>query len=374
MRLAMLAPRLSTQGPLPKHTPPLLSGLRRLGCEVALLPWGRYQENEHVATKVMMRARDVLHARRAIVRGGFEVVVVKTAHDWRTLSRDLVLLHSVPRDRVVVLQFHGSQSPRLVSPGSWLFKCATAALIWRSDGLLVLSKGERAEWQRFSPRKPVLVVRNVRPTPPRQLDGGEVAAGTRMTILSVSRLIDGKGVDDLIRALPDVLGAHKCRLRIVGDGPEAGRLARLADELSVRDHVDFAGYVTGEALASIYRTADVFALPTSLPEGFPTVILEAMAAGLPIVTTAARGPADHLVEGRNALFVPPHDPPALASALSRLLADDGLRHVMGSSNREKVQDFDAGPVAAEYLAALEVICLAARDRGESGGRRLAVHR
>jgi glycosyltransferase involved in cell wall biosynthesis len=96
-------------------------------------------------------------------------------------------------------------------------------------------------------------------------------------------------------------------------------------------------------------------LPTSLPEGFPTAILEAMSAGLPLVTTASRGPADHLVDGQNALFVPAHDPPALARALIRLLRDDRLRREMGDANREKVREFDPDVVAVEYRTALERI-------------------
>jgi glycosyltransferase involved in cell wall biosynthesis len=102
-----------------------------------------------------------------------------------------------------------------------------------------------------------------------------------------------------------------------------------------------------------------------MPEGFPTAILEAMAAGLPIVTTASRGPADHLAEGRNALFVPTHDPPALARALIRLLRDDRLRREMGDANREKVREFDPDPVASEYVAVLKRIAVAARSGQEA---------
>src|SRR5213078_3398067 len=100
--------------------------LRCLGCEVDLLPWGRRVEGERLPAKLMGRACDVASVRRAVVRGRFPMVVVKTAHDWLTLTRDLVLVHALPRDRIIVLQFHGSQSPRLVASGSWLFKRATA--------------------------------------------------------------------------------------------------------------------------------------------------------------------------------------------------------------------------------------------------------
>lgn len=362
MRIAMLSPRMNVRGPLPKHTPLLVEALRDLGCEVELLPWGRRREDERMPAKLVGRARDVLLARRTIVRGGFPVVIVKTAHDWLTLTRDIALTRMLPPDRVVVLQFHGSQSVRLVAPRSRLFKWATRALLARADGVLVLSRGEQAEWLAFRPETRVLVVRNVRPVPPDESSRGASNDAGPPTILCVSRLLAGKGVYQLVRALPLVQKETQCRLVLVGDGPEAESLRALSEELGVSESVETPGYLAGEPLASYYARATVFALPTFLPEGFPTVILEAMATGLPIVTTAARGPADHLVEGRHALFVPPHDTDTLAATLVRLLGDPELRRRMGEANREKVREFDAGAVAAEYLATLRQIADATDKR------------
>jgi glycosyltransferase involved in cell wall biosynthesis len=174
-----------------------------------------------------------------------------------------------------------------------------------------------------------------------------------------------------VRALPIILREGPCRLVLAGDGPEAGRIRALADNLGVSDSVEFRGYVSGPELETLYRGADVFALPTSLPEGFPTAILEAMAAGLPVVTTKSRGPADHLAEGEHALFVPSDDPVQLAAALTRILADAELRRQMGKANREKVREFDPDVVADEYLTAVEEIVArstgTASQSGEKGG-------
>jgi glycosyltransferase involved in cell wall biosynthesis len=354
-RIAVLAPRLTVQGPIPKITPLLAAEWRRSGREVELLPWGRREEIESIYSKVIGRARDVLRARRTVGRGEFPVVLVNTSHDWLTLVRDLVLLLTLRRrNRVVVVHIHGSATPRLLAPGSWLFKRATAALVRSVDALLVLSRQEVAEWHEFSPDTSVFVVRNPLTEPlqaqsKRRRDLGETA------ILCVARLIAGKGVFELVRALPLVQRDHPCRLVLAGDGPEKERLKQLAVDLNVAESVEVVGYVQGEELAELYRRADVFALPTSMSEGFPTAILEAMAAGLPIVTTASRGPADHLVEGRNALFVPPHDREALAASIARLLADDELRQSMSQANRSKVQEFDPERVAEEYLAVLDRI-------------------
>lgn len=363
-RIAVLAPRLTVQGPLPKIMPVLADALRRRGCEVALFPWGRRSEYERLSSKLIGRAGDVVRARRSVIRGGFPVVLVHTGHDWLTLSRDLVLLRAVRRrDRVTVLHFHGSQSPRLLAPGSWAFKRVTAALLRSADGLLVLSREEQAEWLAFSPESRVFVVRNpltvaIDDSPSRPGDGG------LPTILCVARLMRAKGVFDLVRALPLVQRRLHCRLILAGEGPEREGLRQLAVDLDVVGSVELPGYVEGEELAELYRRADVFALPTSLSEGFPTAILEAMAAGLPIVTTPSRGPLDHLVEGRHALFVPPHDLEALAASLTRLLADDELRRSMGEANRRKVREFEPDSVAEEYLAVLGRIVAAVSKETE----------
>jgi glycosyltransferase involved in cell wall biosynthesis len=355
MRLAVLAPRLTVRGPLPKLTPVLVEALRRKGCEVEIFPWGRRVEGERLLAKVPGRLRDVMAARRAIVRGRFAIVVVHTAHDWLTLTRDLVLTRVLAKPgRVVILQFHGSQSPRLLAPGSRLFKWATAALLAAADGVLVLSREEQREWQRFSPGSVVLVIRNPLPEalltqPPAELGDGEP------TILCVSRLLEGKGVLDLVRALPVVQRRARCRLVFAGDGPEASRIRRLAEDLGVREHVELLGYVEGDELARTYRSADVFALPTALSEGFPMAIMEAMAAGLPIVTTPSRGQADYLIEDQNALFVRAGDHEDLAEKLVELVQGHDRRVEIGRANRLRAREFEPDAVAAEYLAALEQI-------------------
>lgn len=359
MRLAMLTTRATVQGPLPKLTPLLADALRGHGCEVELMQcWGRRVEGQRLPAKLWERAADVRAVTKDVVRGGFPLVVVHTSHDWLTLARDLALLRSLPRDVIRVLQFHGSQSSRLVAPGSSAFKRATSELVSQANGVFLLSREEQAEWKTFRPELRLFVVRNPMPAPPLPDFANDLGDDGLPIVLSVARLIPDKGGADLVRALPHVQAEAPCRLRLVGAGPEENRLRALAVELGVETSVELPGYLEKGDLANAYNRAAVFALPTSHKEGFPLSILEAMAAGLPVVTTRSRGPADHLIEGRNALFVPAGDQSGLAAALVRLLHDADLRREMGAANREKVRDFDPDAVAREYLAALEEVVAA----------------
>ena len=111
--------------------------------------------------------------------------------------------------------------------------------------------------------------------------------------------------------------------------------------------VDLLGYVSGVDLDRAYRDATVFVLP-SYAEGFTLAVMEAMSYGLPVVTTAIRGCADHLRPGENAVFVPTGDPEALAEQLTSLLADGPLRARMSAANVAKVAEFTPDAVVPRY--------------------------
>jgi glycosyltransferase involved in cell wall biosynthesis len=134
---------------------------------------------------------------------------------------------------------------------------------------------------------------------------------------------------------------------IAGVGPAQDDVSRRIALLGLARDVEMLGYVTGDALDRVYRSADVFVLP-SYREGFPLSVMEAMGYGLPVVTTPIRGCVDHLVPDVNALFVPPRDPEALAERLLQLLDDDALRRRMAAANLAKVGEFAPDAVIPRY--------------------------
>lgn len=366
MRILMLSPHPSVRGPLPKHTPLLVASLRELGCEVDVEPWGRHSETEGPLAKLFGRMGDVLRLRKIILRGEYDVVVVKTAHDYATLARDICLVTSVQRrtSRLVV-QLHGSQAQRLAGPGDWPFRTATRLLASRCDAVLLLSSEEEREWRSFYPTCSYHVVANpFRPDPGWQgLKRRSADPTDQLRILYCGRLLREKGVFDLLEAVGQLDRSLPWSLVLAGAGPASGQLEQMAFELGIADRVSLVGYLQGDSLAQLYVDSDVLVLPTYWYEGFPTVISEAMGLGLPIVTTRTRGVADHLVEGENALFVAARDSRALCSALSRVLVDSQLREDMAEANRAEVLKFDPSLVARGYLDVLERVVAqpAARD-------------
>jgi len=182
-------------------------------------------------------------------------------------------------------------------------------------------------------------------------------------VLSVGRLSREKAHIDLLEAFkllretkPDI----SLRLIIVGDGPEHARLEATAESLGCKDRVAFAGQVS--AVQSFYAMADVFALP-SLSEGSPNVLLEAMAANLPIVATTVGGVPEMVANDESALLVPPNDPPALAAALATLLTDEDLAQRLAKEAATMVDTRFAPDNYARFLVEIyrEVIDLRAKD-------------
>lgn len=162
-----------------------------------------------------------------------------------------------------------------------------------------------------------------------------IEEGARV-ILAVGRLSREKGHSDLVNALGHLRASEMeldFRLVVVGDGPERAAVEREARERGVAERLIFAGHVSD--VRPFYALADVLALP-SHSEGSPNVLLEAMAAGLPVAATSVGGVPEIVADGESALLVAPHDPRAMASALARLLKDEGLARRLASNARALV--------------------------------------
>jgi L-malate glycosyltransferase len=160
-----------------------------------------------------------------------------------------------------------------------------------------------------------------------------------------------------LRAFALVLQQHAdARLTVAGTGPLAEPLRRLAASLGVAGSVHFAGRVERDAMAGLLRESSV-ALNPSLVDNTPNSVLEALASGVPVVSTQVGGVPFIVEDGRTALLVPPQDPQAMAAAVLRLLADPGLHQRLAAAGLVQVQQFTWGRVAprlaAVYLAALQ---------------------
>jgi glycosyltransferase involved in cell wall biosynthesis len=176
-------------------------------------------------------------------------------------------------------------------------------------------------------------------------------AGGPLRILTVARLVRAKGHAVLLEALSSLRDEGiETVATFVGDGPERERLERLACEL--RLDVRFTGAVGQDELPDYYNDAQVFCLPT-LDEGLGVVLLEAMASGLPAVSSRLMGVPEVIRDGESGLLVPPGRPDELANALRRLAQSPELRERMGCSGRAiAVEEFDIDEAAVAVAGCL----------------------
>jgi phosphatidylinositol alpha-1,6-mannosyltransferase len=206
--------------------------------------------------------------------------------------------------------------------------------------LHVIRNGVDVDVFRLMPKRPDLIQRY-------RLEGMRV-------LLSVGRLVERKGIDQTLRALPAILTRHSnlCYL-VVGDGPYRLVLERIAEEAGISEHVVFIGEVSSEDLVAHYALCDIFVQPNrdladGDTEGFGLVFLEANACGKPVVAGNAGGAPDAVTDGENGLLVDGKDVNAIEHAIGSLLTDPhlyrrlsqgGLARARQSSWRERTEAF-----------------------------------
>ena len=165
--------------------------------------------------------------------------------------------------------------------------------------------------------------------------------------ISVARLSATKDFPTLLRAVPLVLPhVPDFRLRIVGDGPERAKLETLIDELNLRPHVELLG--ERHDVPALLAESGFF-VSSSLNEGISLTLLEAMAVGLPVVTTAVGGNPEVVLDGHTGRLAPAGDPAALARAIVDLCAERDLWSAMGMLGRHRVeQNFEIRQMIRSY--------------------------
>jgi len=142
----------------------------------------------------------------------------------------------------------------------------------------------------------------------------------------------------------------------VGDGPLRGKLEGLVRELGLENRVRFLGSKDREEIPEILAITDIFVLP-SLSEGLPTAVIEAMAAGCPVVATAVGGTAEVVADGETGLLVPPRDPDALAEGMKILLQSRATRRKMGEAGAKRAREyFSIERMVREYEALYRRLC------------------
>jgi colanic acid/amylovoran biosynthesis glycosyltransferase len=191
--------------------------------------------------------------------------------------------------------------------------------------------------------------------------------GVPPRIIAVGRLVETKGFHILVDASARLRDRGlPCRCLIIGDGPEAGRLQDMVNDLGLTDRVILKGKVPPEKMLSYYRQADVLAMPSCIrnrdADGIPTVLIEAMAMEIPVVATRVSGIPELVVDGETGLLVDPDDAAALAAALARVFRDPDLARRLARAGREMAFSQFNGEASARQLRRLFAAAIQAHQK------------
>lgn len=287
---------------------------------------------------------------RALSQGSFDLVHVNPSMDRYAIWRDaLFILIAKTFGYPVVVHFRG-WIPSVESAVRERFPALFRFAYGKADATIVLAEEFRRGLLQLGVPEPffletTVVGDHLFPA----ADSPVETTGRACNVLFLSRLDTGKGLPEAIRAFA-VLQATRpqARLTIAGDGPDRKAAEREVTRLGLAN-VTFLGHVTGEVKDQTFQQADIY-LFTSLAEGMPNSVLEAMAHGLPVVTRPVGGLRDFFEEGRMGFAPDSMDPAVFADALRRLANDPQMRTTMGAYNREYArQRFSASQVARRLL-------------------------
>lgn len=244
--------------------------------------------------------------------------------------------------RRIMLHLRGAAFGDFYRTSGPLLRAWIRCTLRRADGVIVLGESLRGLFEPFVSKERIHVVPNGEDFPEFENLGRDYQERDSFHVVYLGNLIPLKGVDDLLRAAPAVLARHPgTRFTFAGawrSDEFRGWAENFAREKSLAS-VRFAGPVDRAAKTALLREADLFVFP-STREGHPWVIVEALAAGLPIVSCDAGCIRESVLDGRNGRLVPMRDPETLASTINDLLADpEQLKSMAAESRRHYLTRF-----------------------------------
>lgn len=279
------------------------------------------------------------------------IIHINTAFDKNSLLRDVPFSVYCRIFRFPLLfKLHGSHPVLLQDPGNpWNF---LIRLFFSGASRVGLLSGiEREEFIRQfgRPEKMVVVKNIVLPVSDLPLSIPIVKDPSCLYGVFVSRIVAGKGLEDILAALPAIRKRLPgFRLWVAGDGPEMNRYQEEARRQGVEEMVIWLGLVPNKELPALLREADLFLFPSHYPEGMPMALVEALRSGIPVITTPVRFARNYLREEEHVLFVPVGDSSELAAATLRICGDAGLRDQFRKNNPLLVGQFASEIVGNEF--------------------------
>ena len=358
MKLLVLIKSSTDSGGLETQNQLLVEGLRKHGHEVEVVktksPFGDPPEAGIGSADVVI-SQSAAGTKFLLSRKGRKppVVVIQHGTLWGSLKTKLridgfsprLISYTIKAYILDLLRLHRCEA--IIAVSEKVRKDLVSEYFLPPEKIKVIYNGVKAE--KFANQQ-LIDSKN------RRLDR---TINNRKTILYLGRLAKEKGLDVLLQAFQETIQPFShltIQLLIVGSGPAFDPLNNRTEELGLTSAVKFIGKVPYENVPKYYQEADVFVYPSEAVEGLPMSVIEAMAAGLPVVASRIGGIPEAVIDGETGLLVKSGNVDELSTALSKLLMDDELRKKMGQRAREVAKEkFSQETMILETLKVLESV-------------------
>jgi len=303
---------------------------------------GQRVSTDGTLKKIVYPFIDNFRLARLMRKKKFDCVHINPSLNLNALLRDGWLLFTLRmlRFRKVVVFIHGWDDRTAARISSnrllrWLFRKTFGEAVI----ILVLASHFKSiiEGIGIDPDKIVVVSAIFSGKLFEGVQASPLSDGSRLVFMS--RLVKGKGVYELLESFKRIHPRFQdAKLIIIGDGEEKTSMERWVEDNHLGDHVEFVGFLSEQEKAQTLVDGDLFVFPTTYGEGCPAVLIEAMAAGMAVVTTRVGGIPDIIQQDENGILLDDVEPDTIAAAIEKLLSDKELLERVKRSNRQKAWD------------------------------------
>lgn len=287
-----------------------------------------------------------------LFRSSPDIVHINTSFSRYSFWRDSFYLFLAKLfARKTLLQIHGGRLDEFRKKSSSFMRKLVKKILETPEQVLVLSSIQQKHFGNLRIKQKVKVIPNMIDV--NKFNGSSNCGNNfdmptdHMVILFVAaHFFREKGVWEVLKAIPLVVKEHKKAIFIlVGGGLEENNMKKFCIRKGLQKYVRFPGHLYGKDIIKAFLASDIFILP-SYNEGFPLTILEAMAAGLPIITTPVGAIPEVIEDGIHGFLVQPKDPQSLGEKIVQLIENKGLREEMSKNNLARVREkYDLKAVA-----------------------------
>lgn len=329
-RILIVGPILSRRGGVAHHVRTLLNSPLKQNYEIHYFRVGSDYHDNHL--KIISRFISTpFRFIKKLWTIKPQIVHFNPSFDLKSLLRELIMLVLCKRfGYSTIVQFHGGNISSLIKKDRLPFYIKL--ILKYSSRCVVLTETQKNPLLNFVPEDNIVIIPNMVDT--SIFNGKKLNKGSEFVILFMSRIDKTKGVYSVIEAIPHVIKKiSRTHFLFAGEGPDKAKLEQLCNVNGLSKQVKFLGHINEMYKINLLAKGDLFLFPSQLCEGMPYALLEAMAAGLPIIATPVGAIPEIIKQGENGFLVPLEHPEILAETIIKLLKNKRLRAKIGKFNR-----------------------------------------